>query len=206
MGAGPQAGGAVKQRGFTLLEAMVTIVILAMVFALLMQALVQVLGLRERVLRHERDARVAALHERWFRESVGAALADLPRFGPPFSGDASGFRLVTAEAPRTSTFGVVRWRAMPSPRGLRLELVEERGEWAVLAPGLDTIRFAYLDARGEWHTSWPQPSQPGELLPRAVRLAAEGQGERWHWQVPIAAAATLPPVLAAWEEVADGLP
>src|SRR5690606_17316776 len=64
--------------GFSLLEAIVTLVIVAMVVTVLMQALAQSLDMREWLLRHQRQSRTAALQEQWFRNTVSSAASDLP--------------------------------------------------------------------------------------------------------------------------------
>ena len=63
----PSRPGGRRQRGFTLLETVVTLVVVSMLVAMLMQALNQALSLRTRMLRVQAEARTAFLQEAWFR-------------------------------------------------------------------------------------------------------------------------------------------
>lgn len=192
-------------RGFSLLEAMVTLVVIALVATLLMQSLVHVLGMRERVLRHERDGRVAALHERWFRDSIAAAAADRPGDLPAFRGDASAMEFLSLDALRSGTASRVAWRFVDTDRGRQLIYAESAGEWPLASGAVDDGVFSYLDASGRWHDVWPVPEQPAEILPRAVRLVGrEGPRERVWW-AQVGPAPGLPPALANRLEQADGM-
>lgn len=184
-----------RSRGFSLLEAMVTLVIVAMIMALLMQSLVYVLGLRERLLRHEADARTAALHEQWFRESVASALGDAPDGAQPFAGSAEGFRMLGADALRSGAGAVLAWRIVDAAGRRHLEYVEEGEAVVVLADGLEEGRFEYRDLAGRWHEAWPVEGLPDEHLPRAVRLNARRGDAPWDWWVAIPASPSLQPSL-----------
>jgi prepilin-type N-terminal cleavage/methylation domain-containing protein len=193
----------VNARGFTLLEAMVTLVIIALVATLLMQSLVHVLGMRERVLHHERDARVVALHERWFRDTIAAAAADHPGEVPAFRGDAGAMEFLSLDALRSGSAARVGWRLVDAERGVQLVYAEGGADWRLASGGLEGAAFAYLDAAGRWHDAWPLPEQPAEILPRAVRLAwRTSGGERWWW-AQVGAAPGLPPILANRLEQVD---
>lgn len=191
-------------RGFTLLEAMVTLVIIALVATLLMQSLAHVLAVRERVLRHERDARVAALHERWFRDSVAAAAADRPGEAPAFRGDASTVAFLTLDAVRAGGAAPIAWRLVDANGGREVVYVEDGQRWPLVGSMFDGARFAYLDGAGRWHDAWPVADQPAAILPRAVRLtwrAAEGEHQ---WLANVGPGPALPPVLGNRMEQVDG--
>lgn len=185
-----------RARGFSLLEAMVTLVVIALVATLLMQSLAYVLAVRERVLRHERDARVAALHERWFRDSVVAAAADLPGEAPAFAGDATTVRFTTLEALKSGGIAAVSWRLVEAGPGLALEYAEDGGRWRLGAADLERAAFAYLDSAGRWHAAWPVEASPREILPRALRMdATTATGERTWWAHVGAAPGLTPPII-----------
>lgn len=105
-------------RGFSLLEAIVTLVVVAMIVALLMQALSQSLNLRSRLLRHQSASLVAGLQEQWFRESVSAAVADLPEaLGGP-AGTADALELLTVRAlSDDGTLERIRWSLQSAADG-----------------------------------------------------------------------------------------
>lgn len=185
-----------RARGFSLLEAMVTLVVIALVATLLMQSLAHVLAVRERVLRHERDARVAVLHERWFRDSVAAAAADLPGDAPAFAGDARTVRFTTLDALKSGGTASVSWRIVEAGQGLALEYAEDGGLWRLGAADLEQATFAYLDAAGRWHAAWPVEASPRELLPRAVRMASRSASGESAWWAHVGAAPGLTPAIA----------
>lgn len=193
-----------RSRGFSLLEALVTLVIIALIATLLMQSLLHVLGLRERVLRHERDARVEALHERWFRDSIAAAVADRPGLAPAFSGDAAGLRLQSLDPLRAQGLTGIDWRLLREGAALRLEYAEAAERWTLGPDDLGEASFGYLASDGSWHTAWPRAGHADEVLPRAVRLVATSDGRERVWWAHIAPAPGLPPQLALRMEAIDG--
>ena len=196
-----------KARGFTLLEALVTLVIVAMVATLLMQSLFQVLGLRERVLRAEREARVSALQERWFRDTVEGAIGDRPVGRGAFVGDERMFRFVTGSPLAADGFAAASWGLVDGPGGASaLQYAEGADPWPVVPPRLVDAAFAYRDARGRWHAAWPPEGTTTEALPRAVRLSARVSDRPMVWWVAIPTGPALPPALRSVEEVPVGQP
>lgn len=193
-----------RSKGFSLLEAMVTLVVIALVATLLMQSLTHVLGMRERVLRHERDARVEALHERWFRDSVTAAAADRPGASPSFRGDATSMAFFSLDALRAQSAAAVGWRLVENTGGVRLEYVEAGATWPLLVESIEAGAFAYLDSAGQWHDTWPVAEHPGEVLPRAVRLVLRSVDGEIMWWAHVGPEKGLPPALANPLESASG--
>jgi len=185
-----------RHRGFSLLEALVTLAIVALVAGLCMQALLQIMALRERVLRHDRDARTASLHERWFRDSVGASLPDLPRGVARFEGDGEGFRFLTASPLRGGGVAPAGWRVRDDGVERALEYRQTGEAWEVPVGPFVEARFTYQATDGRWYSAWPRREIPAEVLPRTVRLTAVGpSGGRLEWSASVDGAAFLPPVL-----------
>ncbi|MDQ2702910.1 MAG: hypothetical protein M3Y70_08920 [Pseudomonadota bacterium] len=184
--------------GFTLLETIVTLVVVALIVVVLMQALQQALGLRTRLLRHERDTRMSALQEQWFRDSVSSAIADLPDALGRMDGSPESLELVSAAPLSGHGLGRIRWTLQPVDGGHALEYSDE--DWPalpVVRGPLRDARFAYMDAEGEWHDEWkPGDEAPredpataaGVELPRMVRLQATTTTGELLWLVPILAA------------------
>lgn len=191
-----------SSRGFSLLEALVTLVIVSLVATVLMQSLLHVLGMRERMLRADREGRTAVLHERWFRDSAAAAIGDRPDGAMPFAGDASGLRFLSHAPLEGQGVLAVSWRLVQAPDGrFALEYEQSGRRWPVLPPALEGAAFDYLDSRGTWHAGWPLESAPDAALPRAVRLAATRDGKPLVWWVAVAAGPGLPPTLRFLEEM-----
>ncbi len=192
----PRASRALARRaaGFTLLETIVTLVVVSLIVVVLMQALQQALGLRTRLLRFERETRMATLQEGWFRDTVGAALIDLPESPGAMQGDADAFSLTTAAPLAGSGPAAVRWRLQRERNGnvsaLLYDTAPGEGRDAADTPvqvlaGLRDASFGYLDAAGEWKPAWtPADAEP---LPRMVRLTATTSTSRLLWLVSIAA-------------------
>lgn len=190
-----------KSRGFSLLEALVTLVIVSLVATVLMQSLLYALGMRERVLRIDREGRTGQIHERWFRDSVAAAVADRPDGVSPFVGDATSLRFISQSPLDGVGTWPVAWRLEDRAQGLQALVYAQGGdEWTVLSSGLSGARFEYLDGRGEWHAAWPLDARIDEFLPRAVRLAAARDGRPLVWWVAVSAGPGLPPALRNQEE------
>src|SRR5690606_27094393 len=142
-------------RGFTLLEALVTLVIVALIVTLLMQALQQSLDLRTRLLRHQSETRVAALQEQWFRESVAGVMADLPDAFGRMEGRVDSLALVTLEPVGTDGVARVRWWLEPVDGGHALHYADPEWEDITVVPGpLDQARFEYLTPDGTWADRW----------------------------------------------------
>lgn len=168
-------------KGFTLLEAIVTLVIASLIVVVLMQALQQSLGLRTRLLRHERETRMAGLQEQWFRDTVVGTVHDLPDALGPFRGNGDGFELVSASPLGGQGIARIRWTFEPVEGGTALVYGDPlRERLTVLAGPLRDARFEYLDASEGWVSEWTAPEPDTDappdakpvMLPRMVRLRA----------------------------------
>lgn len=183
-------------RGFTLLEAIVTLVIASLIVVVLMQALQQSLGLRTRLLRHERETRMAGLQEQWFRDTVAATVHDLPDALGVFRGDGEGFELVSASPLGGQGIARIRWAFAPVEGGVALVYGDPRREsLTVVAGPLRDARFEYLDASAGWVPEWTAPEPAADaspedspvLLPRMVRMEATSVAGDILWLAPIPA-------------------
>lgn len=206
--------------GFTLLETIVTLVVVSMIVVVLMQALQQALGLRTRLLRHEREVRSEVLQEQWFRDSIAAAMADLPDGLGVMEGGADAVSLVSAAPLSGPGLVKVRWSLRPVAGGVALEYAEAAATPMTVLPGpLVAASFDYLDAEGQWLKEWkvPEASPPAaganemvpaevpDQMPRMVRLrATTATGEALLWLVPLAAEPRPPRILRP-EEFGLGL-
>lgn len=195
-----------RPRGFTLLEALVTLVIVALIVTLLMQALQQSLDLRVRLLRHQSETRVATLQEQWFRESVAGVVADLPDAFGRMEGQAATLSLVTLQPVGARGVARVRWWLEPVPGGHALHYADPEWEDITVIPGpLAGARFEYLAPAGGWSDRWMP--EPGEhiVLPRMVRLRADTADGQLDWLVPVLADPALPVMLRPLDPAAGGL-
>lgn len=176
----------IARRGFTLLEALVTLVLVALIATLLMQSLLHAMTVRERLLSVQAHARVAALQELWVREALAGALPDLSSGYGVFVGTPERIEFVTSAPLSGETLSRATLSLERAGTGAHLDYSDA---------GMDSIRviehplraasFAYADATGAWHGSWPPTGRNPEHLPRAVRLEAEGHRGRVDWLVAI---------------------
>lgn len=172
------------QAGFTLLETIVTLVIVSLIVVVLMQALQQALGLRTRLLRFERETRMSTLQEQWFRDTVSSAMVDLPDALGTMQGDASKFALVTAAPLQGAGPERIAW-SLQAEGGMEAVVYTAPGGAPLrIVGGLRDAAFSYLDGDGRWQARWRQePGRPP--LPRMIRLAASTSTGHLLWLVPI---------------------
>ncbi len=195
------------QAGFTLLEAVVTLVVVSMLMALLMQALSQSLGLRTRLLRLYGESRQMLLQEAWFRENIATAQPPTIGTGDAFEGAADSVSFISAVPLVTGGSGRVRWwLAQDEGGGMSLNYSDSAVKQLVIVKGpLRDARFSYASTDEQWMQQWrgevPDPAQlpsfdaqqaPGEpaapppppILPRLLRFqAVTAQGRQLDWVV-----------------------
>lgn len=196
-------GRARRGGGFTLLEAVVTLVIVAMLIAMLMQALAQSLGLRTRLLRLYGESREMLLQEAWFRENL--ATAQPPVLGPndAFDGKVDSVSYVSAAPLVGNGSARVRWWLEPDEGGgVSLYYSDPAAPRLLMVRGpLNDAAFSYRPADDTWQSEWfgvpplhvpvfdqagsdAQDAAPGEILPRLVRFqAVTAQGRRLDWVI-----------------------
>lgn len=174
--------------GFTLLEAVVTLVIVSLLVATLMQALSHALNLRTRLLRVQAEARAEMLQEAWFRETVGAAQDDLDDAMGSMDGDAESLAYASMMPLVAPGMSRVRWWLHDDGTGLSLHYSDAAAPDVVVVRGpLQAGSFAYLDHAGAWHDEWKPEADAAERLPRLVRFEAQTARGRRYWLVPLLA-------------------
>lgn len=190
------------QSGFTLLEAIVTLVIVSMLMAVLMQALSQSLGLRTRLLRLYGESRQMLLQEAWFRENVATAQPPVMGVGDAFDGTADSVSFISAAPLMTGGSGRVRWWLAPDETGgVSLNYSDSTVKQVVIVKGpLRDAGFSYGSPDDEWREQWhgqapelassldAQPASPETvpppILPRLLRFqAVTAQGRHLDWVV-----------------------
>lgn len=171
-----------SQAGFTLLEAIVTLIVVSLLVATLMQALGQAMGLRTRLLRFEGENRRAALQESWFREVTAGLQHDpLDEEGRAL-GQRDQLEYLTAAPLAAHGASVVRWWL----DGGSLHYADSAANDVVIIRGpLRDAAFSYLDEAGAWRNDWrwAQHKKP----PRLIRFTAATERGSIDWIVPIMA-------------------
>lgn len=187
----------VLQRGLTLMELLVALVLVAMLGTMMVQGVAFFGGSYDAVKRNQRDATHAALRQRWFVSSV-RGIVPYGLEARAFKGDATGFETVTLQ-PLNAEPGmptIVRWEVVAD--GLRnVVTYAEDGVteddvilWRVLeSEGLD-VSFQYADAANQWHNQWPLESEPTQWIPGMIRLVAS-EGSVWLATIDLAPSPTV---------------
>jgi len=182
-------------RGFTLMETLVTLVVVAMVAGVLAEGLFQVRRLEQRLAGGSVQAQLHRLHAIW----VGQALEGLQqgqRDGADrFVGHAREMTGLSTQLPTMVERGaqpfqlllvyrddVARMELRLVSHGLEqagAESIGQRPSAVVLARWEGaTGSFKYLDAQGQWHADWPAAEVPPTALPRAIGID-RGDAQGW---------------------------
>jgi prepilin-type N-terminal cleavage/methylation domain-containing protein len=197
-----------RQRGFTLIEMLVVMMLVALVVGMVFEGLGRVADLRLRLARHLDGALDSAIVGSWFRSSIAALVPDQDGAANAFRGgpaEMSGLTLQPLDQPIGAAVSFA-WRLAPDQgRGLiQLSYRGADGAWREIAawPGTGA-RFLYAGPDGEWQGEWPSPLAGGtrlgqvvELrkpqLPRFVRLDGGAGPEAWSTAASIAGTTMAP--------------
>lgn len=162
------------QRGLTLLEMLVVLVVSGLALLMTTQAIGQYQRAQASVLFSERSGREFRLSEAWWREAVRDIQA--PAEGS-LEGDAEGFQATTlspvlgpAGTPIAQT-----WRTVfAEDGGWAMAVKEGEREMTLVFRQVSALRFAYLDADGKLHDSWPPKLGVANPLPEAIVATWDG--------------------------------
>jgi prepilin-type N-terminal cleavage/methylation domain-containing protein len=171
------------RRGMTLLEMLVTLVIVSLLGAIVAQALSQ-LGRIERLLQGGRLAAMAdSVRAEWVRDTLSALLPGDATRGERLAGSARELSGLSADAPLLPASGLarVRLRLVYRERDDRTELrIDDPSTAAFGAEPQGTLllawtgrggRFRYLDAKGVWQDEWTVAvGTTAATLPQAIAL------------------------------------
>lgn len=169
-----------EQGGLTLLEMLVTLVIVSMISAILWQALQQLARVERSLEEGSIPEANTALRQEWLRLALESVL---PQMGKQaFEGDEKTMRGLAAELPGATSgelgsfeLSIERDQARASGQRLVLTLGnvgagEEASRVILLEWVGATGEFRYVDASGQLRPAWrPADLKPGESrLPRAI--------------------------------------
>lgn len=162
--------------GFTLLEMLVTLALLAMVSALLWQAMGQVLRVERLLQRSGVDGQLDTVRREWIRSLIEASLVEQSGAPRRFAGDDRQFSLASAEALHLPGLNDrhLQLRVESDAAGELHRLVlaemapaagaELAGRATGNTKGIELLSWRgrfngirYLDAGGMWQSQWPLP-------------------------------------------------
>lgn len=162
-----------KARGFTLVEMLVTLAVMALVSGLLWQALATVAQLEGQLARTRTLANDDLLRRAWVERALAGVMTGADGDPQSFEGQAARLRAYTTMPPWPGSLG-------PELMTLELERTDNGQRLLARRPGAEAAlelwrwegaagRFDYLDRSGSWRDSWPHMQAAG-ALPAAIRL------------------------------------
>ena len=174
-------------QGFTLVETLVTLVVISLIGTMIFQTIGYFSLVQEKLIAHGQMGIEKKRAESWFRESIQGATPAILSGRKDFSGDSINFELTTI-VPLTKLSGYpqrIKWSIDQRPGHDTLAYAEVGSEsWTVL----DRLerRSSYLqfiDQHGSSYDSWPVEDTSGEeLILTMVRFHADGE-EPLDWYV-----------------------
>lgn len=191
--------------GFSLMEALVTLMLISFVSLLMFQMLGNYRIAKERVVAQSGSIDRRALFSAWFRDSIRNLYADRDI---AFKGDARGFTGVTLD-PANGNPGALTemgWSLRERPDGGWVMEYSEDGKvrWDAALADTGRVSFGYVDSEGALHDAWPPKLGLVEGLPAAVvlRRGASGGGRD---ALPLVASVqgSLKPIISVFEREQD---
>lgn len=164
------------QRGFTLLEALVVLMITAMVAVVLVQGFGLLLGTRTAVQDKLVAVNEAVLEQSLFLEPLRGIVPDYPERPHIFAGEAERLRGITVRPLQARTGTPVPFTLTIShdARTDRTSLIyQEENTEPLVVGGWAGNRgsFAYKDLTGDWLAAWPpKDSRDAPQTPWLIRL------------------------------------
>ena len=165
--------------GFTLMEMLVVMMIVALVSGVLFQALERAYRLQERFGSELFKVQQGYMAVDWFRQSVQGLYPDSDDGRNKFSGEEHAFSGLSS-SPLGEDFGAptpVRWALRANTQNGSMELVytDTKGaETALLRLPGQHARFVYVDDKQQTSSSWPPPLGRWKQLPSQVQLLTDG--------------------------------
>lgn len=161
-----------RQRGLTLLEMMVVLLIASMAITLGFQSLSLWQRANAAISNVSGNNQQMTLTESWLKSSLGSLI---PLKELPFEGDATRLKGVTVQAVQSHQGGAtdIQWNIDEKTAVKQLQLDEDGAVIQLPLPGAISVSFSYLDKTGKSHSQWPPKLGLHDQLPAAIMLRQE---------------------------------
>jgi general secretion pathway protein J len=169
------------QAGFTLIEVLVVLILVAMVSGILFQALERAYRLQNRFGSELFKVQQGQMAADWYRQAVQGLYPDQPEGQNIFRGKSQEFSGLSSN-PLGDSYGTptpITWKIREGQEDGTTELVygEEKKETPVLIWRTSQARFKYMDAVQASHDSWPPPLGLFPQLPTQIQLVTSNLNE-----------------------------
>jgi len=169
------------QTGFTLIEMLVVLIIVAMVSSVLFQALERAYRLQERFGTELFKVQQGQMTADWYRQSIQGLYPDYADGSHVFQGKYLEFSGLSTN-PLSDNYGSptpITWKLRRNTQTGTTELlyVEVKRETPILEWGSNQVRFIYVDEQHNSYESWPPPLGVATQLPKQIQLEVKEAGE-----------------------------
>jgi prepilin-type N-terminal cleavage/methylation domain-containing protein len=195
-----------RPKGFTLLEMLITLMIVSLVAGIVWQAMGQLVRVERLLEQGQMQSLAQAVRAEWVRSALASLLPGSPKTHDRFQGSATALRGISAEAPVWPAPGLalLQLRLQYDPAGNTTAL-QIQGEVSPAGNATDRYttllswpgregKFSYLDEKNQWQDAWPPAGlgKPVAALPRAVSLETGLPSLRLLLATTLASALPLP--------------
>lgn len=168
------------QSGFTLIEVLVVLILVAMVSGILFQALERAYRLQNRFGAELFKVQQGQMAADWYRQTVQGLYPDQLDGPNMFRGKGQEFSGLSSN-PLGDSYGAptsITWKISKGQEDGTTELlyIEEKKETPVLTWRTSEARFIYMDAVQAAHDSWPPPLGLFTQLPSQIQLVTSNLG------------------------------
>lgn len=177
-----------RQKGLTLLEMMVVLMIAAMAIALGFQSLGQWRKANAAISNISGATQQASLTESWLKTSLRSII---PVQEEPFEGSSDKIQGIAVQPVMSTQGGAskVEWHIQTTSNTLYLVLQEDGKSLQLALPQTKKAHFSYLDSEGKTFAQWPPKLGLHDHLPAAIVLTQEQEsGPILLWASAIAGA------------------
>lgn len=169
-----------RQRGFTLIEVLVVLILVAMVSGILFQALERAYGLQKRFGTELFRTQQGQMVIDWYRQTVQGLYPDQAAGRNLFKGNDREFSALSVN-PLGPEYGAptpIRWslRSNLDTGAVELIYAESNGDTPLIAWRGKDAKFVYFDAQQEPHDQWPPLLGLFPQMPSQIQLLTSDDG------------------------------